>query len=282
MDRAEALKKLNTIYIISKGRPQCRTAVTLEKCSYPGEWFIVCGTNDDTLGQYKERWGDHVLVFDWHEEVKHTETMDNFGFDSMASGAVPVRNATMHISHDRGELRHWQLDDDYVSFYRTSHDFKRKLRLSGDELQDVLLDLAIVGYEANFSNIGICQATIEAHPMKAKTVTHRVFNVHNLPSDFELFTRWRGRMNDDLINAMDVWRTGGYELSFKHACVVMTQTQQEEGGLTDLYRQEGTVRKTAYAVLACPGAVELVCKFGRWHHKVNWARLVPKIIRANQ
>ena len=55
---------VNTIYIISKGRPNCTTARTLEGLDYPGDWFIVCGTNDETLPDYKRRWGERVLVFE--------------------------------------------------------------------------------------------------------------------------------------------------------------------------------------------------------------------------
>ena len=53
LGEAERLAKLNTVYIISKGRPQCRTACTLEKMGYPGQWFIVCGNNDETLPEYR-------------------------------------------------------------------------------------------------------------------------------------------------------------------------------------------------------------------------------------
>ena len=86
------MSELSTVYIISKGRPQCHTARTLERIDYPGEWFIVCGNNDETLEQYLANWGEeHVKVFDWYDEVKRTDTMDNFGFGSMPSGACPVR-----------------------------------------------------------------------------------------------------------------------------------------------------------------------------------------------
>lgn len=36
---------VNTIYIMSKGRPECVTAQMLSRIHYPGSWFIVCGDN---------------------------------------------------------------------------------------------------------------------------------------------------------------------------------------------------------------------------------------------
>lgn len=105
-----------------------------------------------------------------------------------------------------------------------------------------------------------------------------MFNAHNLPSGGELFVPWRARLNDDLINAVNVWRTGRSELSVKCLAMNMPPTQSEGGGLTDIYRDEGTVRKTAYAVMAAPGQVKLVDRFGRYHHAADWKRIVPKIV----
>ena len=279
MDREEALAKLNTVYIISKGRPQCWTACTLEKMGYPGEWFIVCGNNDETLPEYRELWGERVLVFDWYEQVKTTDPMDGFGFDTMASGACPVRNATAEISRRRGERRHWQLDDDYTGFqvYDGSTGKRPRIR-DGRLLHDKMLELAEFADRCGLSNCGFPPSTIETGGDWALIIGRRVFNAHNLPSGGELFELWRARMNDDLINAINVWRHGGAELSVKYLAMNMPATQSEDGGLSELYRDEGTVRKTAYAVMACPSSVKLVQKFGRYHHKANWQRIAPKLV----
>ena len=271
---------LNTVYIISKGRPKCDTARTLARMEYPGEWFIVCGNNDETLSEYESRWGEHVLVFDWYDEITRTDTLDNFGFESMASGAVPVRNATCDISRERGETRHWQLDDDYYGFYHVNKGEMRKHRMDGQELYDVFTEISEFAHSCGLSNAGIALGTVESMPHKRKTFGRRVFNAHCLPSDKDLLTRWRGRMNDDLINAIETYRNGGFEMLFKYANLTMAKTQAEEGGLTDLYKAEGTVRKTAYPMLLAPNAVKLVTKFGRYHHKVDWDKLCPKMVNS--
>lgn len=273
------MSELNTVYIISKGRPQCHTARTLQKLDFPGEWFIVCGNNDETLPEYRELWGERVLVFDWYEQVKATDPMDGFGFDTMASGACPVRNATAEISRQRGERRHWQLDDDYTGFqvYDGSTGKRPRIR-DGRLLHDKMLELAELADRCGLSNCGFPPSTIETRGDGALTIGRRVFNAHNLPSGGELFEPWRARMNDDLINAVNVWRHGGAELSVRYLAMNMPATQSEDGGLSELYRDEGTVRKTAYAVMACPSAVKLVQKFGRYHHRANWQRIVPKLV----
>nr|UWI11135.1 MAG: hypothetical protein [Bacteriophage sp.] len=62
----------------------------------------------------------------------------------------------------------------------------------------------------------------------------------------------------------------------------MPPTQSEGGGLTDIYRDEGTVRKTAYAVMAAPGQVKLVDRFGRYHHAADWKRIVPNKVQDRE
>lgn len=42
--------------------------------------------------------------------------------------------------------------------------------------------------------------------------------------------------------------------------------------------RDGTVRKTAYAICACPSSVKLVRKFGRYHHRADWKTIAPKIV----
>lgn len=272
---------LNTIYIISKGRPHCRTAERLIEMNYPGEWFIVCGDNDETIPQYQETWGnDRILVFNWLEEVKQSDLLDNFGVETMSSGAVPVRNATRKIALNRGELRHWQFDDDYMEFYRVNCDLKKNHRIiNGKEFQYELNKLAFFAYEAKLANIGFCLGH-EAFPSNAqRKFSKRVFNAHNMPTDQSLYVPWRGRMNDDLINAIEVYHKGRFELSVYYMSLVLMPTQKETGGNTDLYELSGTVRKAAYAVLIEPKAAKLEIRYGRYHHTVSWVDIVPKLIR---
>lgn len=221
---------LNGIYIISKGRPQCQTAQTLEKANYEGEWFIVCGNNDETIDEYRRNWGEHVLEFDWYDEITRTDTLDNFGFEKMASGAVPVRNATMRLAKERGARRHWQLDDDYNGFYRITDGTLSKHRMGGEELYAELRKLAEHADRCGMANVGVSLGTVESVPKRKKEFGRRVFNAHNLPCDDELFMRWRGRMNDDLINAIEVNRTGGYEMQVRYISLTMMPSQQEDGG----------------------------------------------------
>lgn len=272
------MSKLNTIYIISKGRPQCLTAQALVKMGYTGEWFIVCGNNDETIPQYQKNWGeDRILIFDWYEQVKDSDLLDNFGVEKKGSGAVPVRNATRKIAEDRGEVRHWQFDDDYIHFYHVNNSITKWYRMTGPEFEAELLKLAEYADKAKLCNIGFALAS-DTRIDKVKGLGHRVFNAHNMPTDEALFTKWRSRMNDDLINAIESYQMGKYELFVKYMNIIMPPTQSEKGGNTDIYEADGTVRKAAYAIMVHPSSVKLVIRHGRYHHQVNWEKVIPKVL----
>jgi hypothetical protein len=271
-------KKLNTIYIISKGRPRCTTAKTLTKMNYPGEWFIVCGNNDNTISEYKEIWGEkRVIVFDWYEEVKTSDLLDNFGVENMGSGCVPARNAVRKISESRDEIRYWMFDDDYNHFYCINSSLTKWVALDGKQFEDEIYKLALYADRTKMINVGFSLGS-DTRIELAKTLGHRVFNAHNLSNDPELQTEWRGRMNEDLINAIDTYRSGGYELFVKYLMITMASTQTESGGNTEIYLADGTVRKAAYAIMKDPKNVILTVRHGRYHHKCNWRGVIPKVI----
>lgn len=270
--------KINTIYIISKGRPKCTTARVLQKINYPGEWYIVCGNNDETIDEYRKNFGNEkILVFDWYDEIKHTDTLDNFGFENMPSGACPARNATQKIAKERGEIRCWQLDDDYTCFQRyNAKTGKNKVITDGAVLWRTMYNIAKFGYSISAVNVGFSLSNMECTPANRYKFAKRIFNAHNMPVDG--FWKWRGRLNDDVINALDVLHNAKLEFQFKFLSTHTARTQAEKGGLTDLYEDVGTVRKLAYAILIEPNKVKLCQRFGRYHHKIDWNGIYVKII----
>lgn len=269
---------INTLYIISKGRPDCITASTLCSIGYKGEWFIVCGDNDETIPSYIEKWGeDRILVFDWKKETESIDFLDNFGCDNMPSGCCPARNAVRKFSKARGEKRHWMFDDDYNCFYWYNIYTKKWIKMTGEFMYNKLLMLAQLADEACLFNIGIALAA-DAHPSSVLKLGRRVFNMHNLSNEDGMFTPWRSRMNEDLINAIETFKRGKNEYFVKSYMVTMAPTQKLSGGMTDIYLNEGTIRKSAYAILYDPHNVKLVIKHGRYHHAVNWRNVVPKLL----
>ena len=260
----------------------CLTAQTLKKINYPGEWFIVCGNNDETLPEYQQNWGDKVLVFDWYEQIKTTDTLDNFGFEKKASGACPVRNAVRAISEARGEKRHWQMDDDYTGFHRYDGSTgKNKTIKDGKILFSSMYRIAKFALDANLGKTGFILTTIEAAPQSRKTFNPHVANAMNMPSDPVHFIPWTGRMNDDVIHCVNNWKNMEYEIQFKYLQLASKPTRTETGGLTEMYKNDGAARRTAYFVMVAPCYVKMTQKKGEIMYKMDWRGMIPKLIRES-
>lgn len=241
---------------MSKGRPNCVTAQTLTDMNYPGEWFIVCGDNDETYGEYVAKWGkDRVILFDWAKWVERCDLLDPFGVENgKPSGAVPARNAIREISYRRGEERHWQLDDDFPAFYVFDQKSQKKAKIEdGNKLYYYFNRIATYGKETGLLDIGIDGASW-LNADSAYKVSRQVFGVHNMPSD-DSFIPWKGRMADDICLALEIARKSlGVQMSIKYLGYPYTQSATKKGGNTDLYLADGYIRKAGYANLVCPCA----------------------------
>ena len=272
--------RISTVYIMSKGRPACATAQMLTDIGYPGEWFIVCGDNDDTLPQYRERWGEKkVLVFDWKAYVEKTDLLDPFGVDNgKPSGAAPARNAIRDLSAGRGEERHWQFDDDFPIFYDIDDRTGRKIRIEdGTLLYGRLWRIAKYGHDAGLLDIGVDGATLFVDAESRRKVARQVFCCHNLRSD-DKFLPWRGRVADDIVQALDTARNplNGIQLSIKWFGYAYEQSAKNEGGNTDLYLSEGYIRKAGYAILVSPSSCKVRIDAKGPHIRMSYPQ--PKII----
>lgn len=273
---------VNTIYIMSKGRPQCKTAQTLEAIGYPGEWFIVCGDNDETLSEYLETWGSRVLVFDWREYAEKADLMDNLGLDEIPSGATPARNAIKDISASRGEDRHWQFDDDFSYFMLADKSVAGYTRIEdGEVLERAIRAIAEFGFKAKLANVGFGSCTFQRWKTHRAYQRH-VFCAHNLPSD-DSFITWRSRIGDDVINVIDAMKYGGVEISFDFIGYAFAEIGKYSGGNTTLYSSfEGfKARSGGYKLLTAPKATRLYYNDRKKEYitRTNYSGMTQKIIR---
>ena len=92
-----------------------------------------------------------------------------------------------------------------------------------------------------------------------------------------------GRINED-VNTY-TWRGTRGELMFTIADMSLNQqdSQQNSGGMTELYLNAGTYVKSFYSVIVAPSCVkiaEMGCGHRRIHHLVDWETCAPKIISS--
>ena len=74
----------------------------------------------------------------------------------------------------------------------------------------------------------------------------------------------------------------GYKIfTITNVYINQSQTQQNSGGLTDIYLDNGTYIKSFYSVICAPSCAK-VATMGdnhlRIHHQISWNNCCPKII----
>lgn len=112
-----------------------------------------------------------------------------------------------------------------------------------------------------------------------KGLTRKAMNVWFMRTDrpFE----YMGLTNEDTNMYVSLGGIGKLMFTVTNVDVQQVQTQNNPGGLTDIYKQDGTYVKSFYSVMCRPDCVK-VAEMGsshmRMHHNVEWKYCVPKII----
>lgn len=99
--------------------------------------------------------------------------------------------------------------------------------------------------------------------------------------DTERRVRFDGRINED-VNMYVTFGMRGYPIfTIPTIQANQMQTQQNPGGLTELYLDVGTYVKSFYSVMMAPSCVRIDVmgdKHQRIHHRVNWGNAVPVVV----
>lgn len=270
------MSELNTIYIMSKGRPHCITAHTLIDLDYKGEWFICCGNNDDRLEEYFENWGDKVLVYDWYTLAEQTNTLDNFSNEKINTGVPTAREGIRQISESRGDKRFWCFDDDLLAFYIKHPITRRKLKMDGYMLEKYLNILTEFAHRCGLNNCGF-QIQQNGFPSATFQTFARTYVIHNFPTDKSKFVEWKGRTCDDVINILETFKYGFYQLSFGFMNFSTNLTLTEEGGCTGIYKKIDEFRLSDYVLLIEP-KWKLIPKKRSLMLSFEYSKSTPKLI----
>lgn len=270
-------------FILSHGRANnVKTYATLRKRGYTGRIFVVIDDEDKELPKYKERYGDELIVFSKDEAAKFCDPMDNFN-----DRRTPLfaRNYIWTIAERVGVEYFVELDDDYGDFifkYDRDRNFVSQIKIpSLDAVFDVLVDFlrttptTVVAMAQGGDFIG------GPHGMFGKKIflrrkTMNVF-ICSVSKPFYFY----GIMNDD-VNSY-IWGGNTGKLHFTHniLCVQQPETQQNKGGITELYLDRGTYNKSFYSVMLEPSCAKISAMGQvdmRIHHKIVWKYCTPKII----
>lgn len=272
------------VFILTHGRPdKVITYKTLRNSGYTGEIYLICDDEDKTLNEYKEKYGEKVIVFSKSKYENKFDIMDNFEGNKVI---VFARNACYDIARSLNLDYFFEYEDDYTQFaYR---------KIEGSVLRgikvnnlDIILSKMIDCLEnTNSCTIAFAQAgdfivgasSFFSNSYKRKAMNTYVFKVNKNPKDDLLFI---GRMNDDVNTYLTQGKIGKLFFQITDVAMVQLLTQSNPGGNTEAYKNYGTYVKSFYSVMAEPSC----CKIGllglvnkRIHHSINWKYAVPKIL----
>lgn len=268
--------EINTIYIISKERPICRTAKLLNRIGYTGDFYICIQEDDKHKQQYIENFGeDKIITYDYYEQIPQTDFLDNYGNEK--TGVVVVRNIIPKIAKSMGCKRYWILDDDITSFrYFKYKEGKFKTINDGAKLEKIFYMISEFGHKTNILKCGFKRdgGMWAPNPFKFE---HYVVQIMNLDVNAPPF---RGRLAEDDVHDLSLLHQGKLIFNFPSITYTCSEfdTNKDGGGLNDMYQTFGMYRRFAYILLVCPILIFRIRKFRKLNKKVPYENLIPKVI----
>jgi hypothetical protein len=251
------------IYIVSKGRWETRlTSKALDRINVP--YYIVVEAHE--RDQYAAVIGpDKVLVLP--EGYLHSyDTCDDVG-EARGKGPGAARNFCWDHSMSLGHARHWVMDDNIASFNRLNRNLMVKVTSgtifrAAEDFVDRYENVAIAGFNYDF----FAKAK---EPLPAFVMNTRIYSCLLIQNSLSL--RWRGRYNEDTDLSLRVLKARLCTVQFNAFLQEKATTQTMKGGNTDeFYAKEGTLPKSQMIQRLHPDVAEVVWRFNRWHHHVDY------------
>jgi hypothetical protein len=274
-------------FILTHGRAdRVYTYNTLRKHGYTGKIYLLCDNEDEQLEEYRERYGDSVIVFDKQEAINITDSGDNF---KKRNSVVYARNYNFKVAAELGLTHFWQLDDDYTRFeYRADNNNEYIYKYTPITMLDEILS-AMCDFldESGAYSIAMAQGGDYiggdegrfAKLIKKGKFHRKVMNTFLFRVDRPV--KFMGRINEDVNMYVEWGRRGYLFVTIPQLSINQKVTQTNPGGLTDIYLDVGTYVKSFYTVMYAPSCVrirDIGYTDKRIHHEVLWRYAVPAIL----
>lgn len=250
------------IFIVSKGRwANMLTARALDEMSVPYRLIV----EESELPMYSAKYDCpiHVLPQRYLDDY---DTCDDLG-DTKSKGPGAARNFAWDLASEEGSGRHWVMDDNIDAFHYLNRNKKWEVR-SGKTIA------AAEDFTDRYSNVPIsgmnyysfCKRTDAVPPFVANT---RIYSCLLIDNDAPY--RWRARYNEDTDLSLRVLKDGLCTIQFNaFLCGKITTQRMRGGNSKEFYDAEGTLPKSQMIADLHPDVAEVVWRFNRWHHKVDY------------
>lgn len=237
------------IYIISKGRWESRlTSKALDKMNVP--YRIVVEPQE----------------YENYSAVISAEKIIVLPFSNLGQGSIPARNFVWEHSINEGHERHWILDDNINGF---------GLQKGGRRINSNCGDLFRIceDFICRYENIGMAGIRYRFHHNYVKSPFYLNTRIYScILIDNSIKHRWRGKFNEDTDLSLRVLKDGLCTMLFTWCYCNKAGTMSMKGGNTcEIYSETDNRKEFAESLKKQhPELVDIVFRFGRWHHDVNY------------
>jgi hypothetical protein len=270
-------------YIPTKGRSDSRlTSKYLDFMKVP-HYLVVepqeCDGYEKSVRDWEKETGQksYATVLELDLRYKDTyELLDDLGL-TKSTGPGPARNFAWDHSIKTGAEWHWVADDNINNFLRLTNNLK--IKVGDGSCFRVMEDFCLRYENVTMAGPNYRSFASQNSAMPPFITNTRIYSCNLIKNDSrwvsgpragELF-RWRGRYNEDTIISLDMLTQGFCTVQFNAFLQDKLRTQVLGGGNTaEFYSGEGTAPKSRMLKEVYPEYTELVWKFGREHHHVNY------------
>ena len=271
------------LLILSHGRPyNVKTITSIQKAGYTGDWYIVIDSDDPTIDDYHELYGEKVVVFDKADAAALCETADNTGQRNVV---IYARNISWKIAEELGYAYFMQLDDDYATW---QHCFNSSgvYEYSPVKSMSEAIDHMLTFFKSVPNLLSLCISQGGDHIGGALSGSNQKIGLTRKAMNTFIFAvdrpfRFVGKINEDVNTYVRLGNTGSLFFTTNLLKVTQMQTQLNDGGLTEAYLDQGTYVKSFYSIIYSPSCVKIGMmgeSHQRIHHRVAWNNAVPKVI----
>ena len=241
------------IYIPTKGRAEVAiTPGQLDKLGVPYRLVV----EPPELEAYARRYPmKSILVLPFHD---------------LGEGSIPARNWIWEHAIEEGHARHWIIDDNVTRFYRMN--VNRRIPVGDGTMFRAIEDFTDRYDNVAFSGPNDLGFAPDREPnTPAFYLNTRIYSMTLINS--ALPYRWRGRLNEDTDICLRALKDGWTTILFNTFLGNKAETMKMVGGNTDsVYATDDHRREFAESLKRQhPDVVEVVWKFGRWHHQVDYS-----------
>ncbi len=255
------------IYVISKGRWDTSYTVKNLKWMNIKTYFVIVEEEEyKNYAKYIEK--EHLLILD-KKFQKEYQTLDADG-DALGLpvGSGAARNFAWEHSIKLGYERHWIMDDNIYGFYRLNKN--RPYRVQSGAFFRAMED-----FVCRYENVVMAGPQYKMfipskdyrYPLQWNC---RIYSCNLIKNDIPF--RWRCRYNEDTDLSLNILKAGYSTLLFVPFLQDKAVTQSVKGGNTGTIYTVGTKLKSEALARLHPDVTEVVYKYNRVHHYVNYSK----------